>query len=129
MVRAGRPADDALAVQVQDGGHEEPSGVGPKGRHVGDPGLVRGARGEVSFEQVGRDGVVMSRVGRGPKTPPLARHQARFTHALGDLPLDDDIPAPAELPPDARAAVASLVLDEDSTRFRREGGVPHLAVG
>jgi hypothetical protein len=48
--------------------------------------VVRGARGEVSFEQVGRDGVVVSRVGRGPKTPPSARHQARFTHDMGDLP-------------------------------------------
>jgi len=39
------------------------------------------------------------------------------------------VTALAEFPPDSRAAVAPLVLDEDGTRLRREGRVPHLAVG
>jgi hypothetical protein len=81
---AGGPAHDPSRKQVEQHGQVQPTFAGRDVRHVACPCRVGGLRVEVALEQVGRDGMLVARVGRMHEAALLPSLQAVFAHQALD---------------------------------------------
>jgi len=91
QVAGGLPTDDEAAEGIDHEGRRDEARRGAHGGQVGKPQAVRGLRGEVAADEVGRPGRL--RVG-DRRAPPLAAHRALA----------------AQLPPHLAGAVDAVVL-------------------
>ena len=115
---AHRPAHYSPGVEIDNGGHVEPTLGGPDIGdigEVGDPLLVRRRRREGSIEDIWRDGMVLAGVPgqarRRTGSQPLLAHQTLDTVQPGIQPLGKNIV------PDPTRPISAIA-------FRKAGPIP-----
>jgi hypothetical protein len=117
--RAGRPADDAPRMEVEDDGQVEPALAGREIGEIRRPDVIGDRDCKLLLEQVGRDREGMSAVGRDPEPPASHTLEARGAQEPGgSLPPDRD-PIVSKIAEDPRTPVGPVT----AAMTRRD---PHL---
>ena len=120
---AGGPADHPPREQVEQHRQVKPALARRDVGHVTGPHLVGCLRVEVAVEQVGGDGMLVTRVGRVHETAFLPGHQAVFPHQPLDALLADADAAGTELAVNARAAIGAAPAHQGRPDLQQEPGV------